>query len=789
MTQKENTFGKHVRAAALAAMSALPATAPASVTTYTEKPAVEPIVVGSGDTAMTQGYKLFRDDLWACWRFDDADNLLKDSSGHGHDLVAAENSVFEPLSSASDKVRGDSAAGFARKQGYLSLGTVPDCLKGGSPFTISMWVRETDQIQVSNGNAVGGYLYVGNAGAGHSDDLVTNSIALQKQSATQFYCGIPGKSAYRASLNLNGGTEMPEGNQGRWVHAAVVYTPGSGAKYYVADRTMTINSYTTLNPAFVDSVWFGRSRNGTSSRWLCHTDGTAETAIDEIFVFTNALTDAEIAFVREHSQPTEFSAKWQVEKGGTLCVAGVEPQEANGYGEVIAPDGLTLAPAGESYFGGTLSSGHLAIAPETVVTQTFAGTASYGGKTTVSSGVLVVRPEPAVPASLSANLVGFWTFDNPLTAGRDLSGNGNDMNVNANLGLVAAETPGGGKALDFAQSGDASRWLAKTATEPFSADGAAPPYSTGWPLTIAVWARTRSPFNAANAGLAAFEGRCAFGLQFPNADSAQRVSFGGRNGVGTTNWDAADAAAVTGAVHCYVLTFDPTTGATDSPATGSVAFYFDGEQKRTSTFAYKESSGNAQWAGAGTFQLGAGYSSGASKIYYNGLVEQAMLFDRPLSASEVAALAAFGAHPAPATATGALPATTVLDIASGAKAVFENANETVAGLEGAGALEISPSAVLAVTDSFSATGTAAGGGRLVLGPALAFASPGEGPGVREFLTATAGMVEMPASTANWTISGVGISNPSVSFRLRDNGDGTETLTCRIATAATVLCVR
>ncbi len=780
---------KHIVPLSIAVVSAfaVPTACLAADAVYAEKPETEPIVVSDG-TATILGQKALRDSLWACWTFDDPANLLKDSSGHGHDLVAAGGS-FEALSAAADKVRGDSAAGFAQKQSYLAIGTVPDCLKGGSPFTISMWVRETDEIQVVNGNAVGGYLYVGNADVGHSDDLVTNSVVLQKQSATQFYCGIPGKSAYRASLNLNGGTEMPEGNRGRWVHAAVVYTPGYGAKYHVADRTMTINSYTTLNPAFVDSVWFGRSRNGTNSRWLCNSAGTAETAIDEIFVFTNALTDAEVAFVREHSRPTEFSAKWQVAGNGTLDILGLEPQEVNGYGAVVASDGITLAPANESYFGGTLCSDHLTVAPGSVVTQTLAGAASYGGRTTVSSGVLVVRPEPTVPATLSANLVGFWTFDDPLDAGRDLSGNGNDMNANANLGLVAAETPGGGKALDFAQSGDAKRWLAKTASEPFSANGATPPYPTGWPLTIAVWSRTRIPFNAANAGLAAFESRCAFGMQFPNSGSAKRVSFGGRNGVGTANWDASDDAAVTGAVHCYVLTFDPSTGAAASPATGTVAFYFDGESKRTSTFTYKESSGNPQWAGAGSFQLGAGYSSGASKIYYNGLVEQAMLFDRPLSASEVADLAAFGAHPVPPSATGALPSMTVLDVAAGAKAVFENANESVAGLEGPGSLEISSSAVLAVSDSFSATGTSAGGGHLVLSPSLTFASPSAGEGVKEFLTAPEGTIRMPESTAGWRIEGTGLAAPCRSFRLRDNGNGTETLVCRVSRPGTVVIVR
>ena len=797
MTPKKFTFGKHVRAAALAAMSAFAATAQAAVETYTVKPETEPIVVASGDTAMTQGYKLFRNDLWACWRFDDAENLFKDSSGNGHDLVPVyfpdrDYGTMSRLTGDGDKVRGDGALGPVRYS-YLSVGTVPECLKGDSPFTISMWVRETDQIQTAaSGNPIGGYIYVGNSEISHSSDFATNSVMLQKGSATQFYCGISATSdsTYRRSMNLNTGTEMPEGNANKWIHVAIVYTPGSGSKYYAADRTQTLTY--SLNSEFVDSIWFGNAHYGTNSRYLYANTGTAQTAIDEIFVFTNALTDAEVAFVRANSDPTEFSAKWQVGEGGTLGVAGVEPQEVNGYGAVEAPDGITLAPKSESYFGGTIESAFLALdAASSSVTQTLAGAAFYAGGTAVETGTLVVRPEPTVPAALQTGLVGFWTFDDTVYHGRarDLSGNGNDMWVNDNLALVAAPNAGGGKAIDFNQSGSANRWLAKTQTPPFDPNGEIPAHTNGWPLTMAVWAQTRVPFNApSKAGLAAFEGRCAFGIGYPGSNEAyaRRLGFGGRNNVGTGYWDvdmddAIGTALVTNAVHCYVLTFDPVES--------KMVFYFDGVQRKSANYTYILRNEQPQWPGSGNFLIGASYQSGANQVYYNGLVDQAMLWNRPLSAEEVADLHAFGLHAAPVSATGAIPSSTELNIASGATAVFENANETVAGLNGSGTLSVSASAKLTIADTISATATATGGGTITLGSDLSFVSPSEGEGVKEFLTAPAGMIQMPASTANWTISGVGISNPSVSFRLRNNGDGTETLICRIGTAATVLSIR
>ena len=623
---------------------------------------------------------------------------------------------------------------------------------------------------------------------------MTNSIAVQRLGDYQFYCGLAGVSSpsgYRKSIDLSKDSAFSEGgNRGKWIHIAVVHKPGTSDKYYVGDnKSNSVTAY-SLNPSFVDSVYFGFSRgntSGTSGRYLCNITGTTQTVIDEIFVFTNALTDAEVAFVREHSTPTEFSAKWQIDEGGTLGVAGVEPQEVNGYGALVAPEGITLAPTSESYFGGTIESAYLALdAASSAVTQTLAGASSYAGGTTVETGTLVVRPEPTVPAALQNGLVGFWTFDDPLNAGRDLSGCGNDMSVNASLGCVTAPNEGGGKAIDFNQSGLANRWLAKTQTAPFDSNGETPAHTNGWPLTMAVWTQTRVPFNAAKAGIAAFESRCAFGMAYPNATYARRLSFGGRNNVGAGNWDADSddeigTALVTNAVHCYVLTFDPVAS--------KIVFFFDGVQKRSIDYTYNVYNGQPQWPGAGNFQIGAGYQSGTSQAYYNGLVDQAMLWNRPLSTEEVAALYAFGLHTVPASATGAIPSSTELDIAQGAAAVFENANETVAGIGGAGTLEISSSAVLAVTDTFSATGTATGGGRLVLGSSLELESPSAGEGLKEFLTAPAGMIQLPGSTDNWTVSGTGISNPSASFRLRNNGDGTETLTCRIGTAATVLCVR
>ena len=753
---------------------------------YPEKPETEPIVVASGDTAMTQGYKLFRNDLWACWRFDDADNLFKDSSGHGHDLVPVyftgrDYGTMSRLTGDGDKVRGDGAVGPARCS-YLSVGTVPDCLKGDAPFTISMWVRETDQVQLSNGNPVGGYIYVGNSEISHSSGFVTNSIMMQKGSATQFYCGISATSdpTYRRSMNLNTGTEMPEGNSNKWIHVAIVYDPKSGSKYYAADRTQTLTY--SLNSEFVDSIWFGNAHYNANSRYLYYTSGSGEvqTAIDEIFVFTNALTEAEVAFVREHSDPTEFSAKWQVNKGGTLEVAVVEPQEVNGYGALVAPEGITLAPESESYFGGTIESAYLALdAASSAVTQTLAGAASYAGGTTVETGTLVVRPEPTVPAALQNGLVGFWTFDDPAYKGRDLSGCGNHMSVNANLGYATAPNVGGGKAIDFNQSGSENRWLAKTQSPPFDSNEETPAHTNGWPLTMAVWAQTRVPFNEDNkVGIAAFESRCAFGMGYPgNKAYARRLSFGGRNSVGTGNWDAdiddeIGTALVTNAVHCYVLTFDPVES--------KIVFFFDGVKKREVDFKYNLYNGQPQWPGSGNFQIGAGYQSGAGKAYYNGLVDQAMLWNRPLSAEEVASLYAFGQHSAPAESTGTIPSATVLDVAPGATAVFENANETVSGVVGAGSLVVSSSAKRSVTGSFSSTGVFSGGGSIYLGPTLEFASPSTGSGEKEFATAPYGMLQMPSSTECWTITGTGVKQPVYSFRLRNNGNGTETLTCRVA---------
>ena len=121
--------------------------------------------------------------------------------------------------------------------------------------------------------------------------------------------------------------------------------------------------------------------------------------------------------------------------------------------------------------------------------------------------------------------------------------------------------------------------------------------------------------------------------------------------------------------------------------------------------------------------------------------------------------------------------------------MFENANETVAGLSGGGALEIGASARLEVTNSFAFAGTVQGEGKLVLGEELSFVPPQAQEGMFNAVTAPAGVLQLPASLAGWKVEGAP-EGAVTSFRLAaDAQAGTETLIASVFKRGVIISFR
>ena len=739
---------------------------------YSAKPETEPIVVASGNEAETLGVRALRDQIFH-WTFDDAENPLVDVVS-GVSLAPANFTLSSTNTANSSRtaetVKMGEGAMKMNGNSVLGLRPVPPALQGGAPFTIMGWFHLGTLAEKPN-NA---FFYMGDC------DISTN-----KASVRCLLSNVKDKFAFGATSSAGLAIESAES---RWMHVALVYTPASGSvaaklqlhsdgesgTYTYANRPS--ENETTAGISLTDETdvfLIGGAKYQVSGRFL-----GKDNVVDDVRVFSRALTADEVAWFRENTRPFEFSAEWRVDAGGTLDLYGLSNQVVNGYGTVSTDVALTLAPTNDAYFGGTLSGGGLSVAAANAVTQTLSGVGAYSGKTVLASGTTVFRPPERLPAALADNLIGHWTFDDPLNPGRDLSGYGNNLFAATNVlfDTIPSEVAGGGRSLDFSLTDITDKqWVVQTDSNPI---GLVKANDYGCAVTMAVWAKIRLPLGTKRTGLAAFKDSCSFGMSVENQSNAKVVTFGGRDVGGATGCTIADSDNdVTNTVHLFVATFDPLLMVTDEKASAGT-FYFDGVKKGVWGQNVDSSKiTNNRWVGRGRFGLGYGVYATTGNI--NAIYDQAMLFNRALSAEEVAALHQFGQHGTPTAATGVLPAATELEIGAAAKAVFENANETVAGLSGGGALELAASARLAVTDTFAFTGTVQGAGRLVLGESLSFVMPHAGEGTFSIVTAPAGVLQLPASLDAWTAEGVPAKAVTVFRLVADAQAGTETLVATV----------
>ena len=759
--------------------------AAAADVTYAARPETEPIVVASGDDAETLGVRALRDQIYH-WTFDDTANPLADEVG-GVELAPSSKINLSVTNSAcaartGETVRmGAGAMGIQTTGGVLGLRPVPAALQGGAPFTVMGWFH-LGTLADKPSNA---FFYMGDCANSMSKASVR--CLLSNSQTSLFFGGHKGASKSIAAA------------ENRWIHIALVYTPsdGSTAAQIALNCDGVLGSYGYTNESSCNQTTDGISLTSDTDVFVIGGAYYQQygrhlgegNVVDDVRVFSRALTEDEVAWFREHTQPCDFSAEWRVDAGGTLDLYGASNQVVNGYGAVSADAGLTLAPTNDAYFGGTvsISAGGLAVAAANAATQTLAGACAYPGKTVLSAGTTVFRPAAQVPAALAEGLIGYWTFDDPLDPGHDLSGMGNNMIATTNIlfDTVASEV-GGGRALDFSLTDITdARHFAQTAGSP---SGLTKANDYGCAVTIAVWAQVRLPAGVNRTGLAAFSDACGFGMSFESMTSANTLVFGGRDVGGATQCTLADAdEGVTNAVHLYVATFDPLLAGTENAASAGT-FYFDGVKKGSWGASIDATKIVSRYVGKGRFGLGYGVYAGTGNNI-NALYDQAMLFNRALTAEEVSALVQFGQHGTPPAATGLLPGGTELAIGAGARAVFENANETVAGLSGGGALEIGASARLAVTNAFAFAGTVLGAGKLVLGEALSFVPPQAGEGSFGVVTAPAGVLQLPASLAGWKVEGAP-EGAVTSFRLAaDAQAGTETLIASVFKRGVIISFR
>ena len=686
--------------------------------------------------------------LWAWYRFDDAGNLLVNDVSDGPSLRPVTVGSTEECSESYFKqqdpgYRGSACQFYGNYTQALKLKTseLPDCICSGSgEFTISGWFR----VSQSSTNAYVAIYYIGN---------LTNSND-KAQMRLLSNGNIPGRYVFdRGGTSSN--WDDCWGAYGAWINWTIVRKQ--------TDKEVIYNAYTNGVSIYMKShtaglvgkdlvsddeglLIGGALSNGANKRFL-----RSGNLVDEVMIFDKALSDDEVAWVAEHTKPYEFSAGWDVSDEGSLDLYGSLGHMIRGYGCVTADSVLSLTNDADAYFGGTIDGNGLVYDPSTTTaTQVLSGASMYVGKTEVKAGTLLVQPLPQVPAALKDGLIGFWTFDDPKNYGRDLSGTGNHLYPSADVFSepVPSEVPGGGRMMDFpfdSEEAATHRWVLRTKNVPIGLEGAATG-DIGTNVSIVVWARPRPPFAVNRTGLFGFSNCKGPALSFANQNEAKTLTFGQRDVGGAGSWSA--PASIVDSVHMFAVTYDVSLADT-ADKDRVTKLYYDGEFK-----ANKASYKSGIKAANGKFALGesvfAGGADGSVRAYF----DQAMLYNRPLTASEIGQLYAFGRHPVPTSATGVLPAATELAVSSGATAAFENANETVAAISGAGTIVLAASAKLTVTGTVGFTGAATGAGKLALGDDLAWAVETDEKGCARagkytYFTVPAAMLD-EYSTANWT---------------------------------------
>ncbi|HEY4414765.1 MAG TPA: LamG-like jellyroll fold domain-containing protein, partial [Verrucomicrobiae bacterium] len=339
--------------------------------------------------------------------------------------------------------------------------------------------------------------------------------------------------------------------------------------------------------------------------------------------------------------------------GSILTLAGGTPTIAvsNGVATNIAVAALPIAGA----------SGLTKIGDGTL---TLAGTNGYSGNTTVSAGTLKLTN--TLTGISTTDPVLYMSFDN-VNGGAVINQGTGGAAMNGILTGGAAVVPGGryGNALSIpAGNAFTSYVLINNAVVPLNGTA-----GNNW--TVAMWVNTTTA-----GGVYAYQGSGGWvtaNTEFYLENGTQGDGAGSHQG-GVRNsqaWVSGTANVNDGTWHFLVMT-----------CTNAVrTMYFDGVLDATL-------SGAGSWGGAGAgnqFRIGGAASAADSNIGLNGLIDEVYMYNRALSPAEVSAL--MGSSSGPTSIASALPVTTSVSLAAGAKLDLNGSTPTIAGLTGSGTVD------------------------------------------------------------------------------------------------------
>jgi autotransporter-associated beta strand protein len=527
------------------------------------------------------------------WRFDDPAQPGKDSGPYANHL-AQTGSQTQWLTADAERgsVLSLDGAGAYLAQAAGGIAALP---VSNMPFTVAFWFKPDADV-----NAAAGLYSWGVASDRHFNMLRLN-------------LAVSGKPLMHTNWGNN--RELPSAadlKDGAWHHVAIVYS-GNIYTYYLDGAV--IDDYTLSAPLNVSSGNFRLGAQSTST-------STFKGLMDDFLVAGNAFTWEQIQALRAAGEVPAVdtaadllppSAAVEIAYNGKLRVAGDQTlaslSGAGAAGGVELSGGATLAVGRVNdpshRFSGSVSG------DGTLVKTGASSTLALSGRVTATGGVQLAEGTLALANRLPPGLQAYYRFDDAGDLGKDSSGHGYDL------------APSNGPAYASGLFGGAASFSAARRTCFVSTVFPATVPTGNQSYTMAVWCNLAEGGNAT--GMPVYWGKgnnSSGGSALFRFDSASMIMVANM----ANNWllgpgynlatDAPD-----GGWHHIACTYDG--------ATRERRVFFNGlPASSVLTNAWDLTiDGQMFWLG------GAPYGTAN---FYDGLLDEVMIFDRALDADEVA---------------------------------------------------------------------------------------------------------------------------------------------------------
>jgi len=529
--------------------------------------------------------------------FNDATDIAKDSSSSGNALVKSGTPTQWHI---QDTERG-SVLHLDNNATLVGAGTgqsVSGLPANNQSFTVAFWIKPDADCTA-------------NAGLFGWGDFGTQRAVnfMRMRSSTEILYSNWGRDR---GIILNHDLK-----DGAWHHFAVVYN-GQQTKVYhngelihsdvFTEPLLVINKQFSIGQGWADAPCFkGRFDDFLITDW-------AMNETDLHLVRTGSQGPETMVYAKDDLLPTTSSV--EIGYNGRLYLAGdqtIATLDGDGAaGGIVLQGGGTFTVAGDggatsTVFRSAISGDGGFVKRGSSYALTLSGGNSYTGVTEVQEGRLTLAP------SELQGLQAYYRFDDPSCLGWDSSGNGYHLNAK-NTPSYAANGKYGGSAAFSATNQDML----------FANDGVPESLPTGnRSYTLACWCNPDAnvpgiPVYWGYAGVMDHHGNLIRFRAPPNNKSILISNFG-NNIYPDVGFDLFDD-SINDGWHHIAVTYESTSRLRN--------VYVDGVLKFTDTLSQNLSVATA------LFQVGYG---GYAGTYYEGRVDEVMIFDRALEAAEVGA--------------------------------------------------------------------------------------------------------------------------------------------------------